>query len=344
MKAISSYNPELIELLRKELGFHESAIIRQDSTLKDNYPLRFDLIIEDKNKTYIVELKRIVRLESLSQLGLLKILLNSSDISTYNNIHPYNTEFVIVGKRITPEAAEAAEKIGIQFVKLSADIYPKEDHDKPNAVSVKLTAPKSWRVVSHLLRIKETSIRHLSIESGVSYGWSHATVQTLVSKGIASDASGYIEITDINKLLNGIAWERQFEKLLAREIRIAANSAIALAREISLVCDEQQIPCAFTSFTAGELYTGYSARHDSVYLYLEKKNMNELAGMFEVQTKGGITTRVYTPDRNVFKDRRTSSKENVWLVSPAQALLDCAGLGYAGRDLTIKLVDLYDRL
>ena len=208
---------------------------------------------------------------------------------------------------------------------------------------MKLTSPKSWRVVSYLLRIKESSIRHLSIESGVSYGWTHATVQALVSKGIASVAGGYVKITDINKLLNGIAWERPFERLFARGIRIAANSATSLAKEISLVCDEQQIPCAFTSFTAGELYTGYSARHDSVYLYLEKKNMAKLAEMFDIQPEGGTAVRIYTPDRNVFEDRRMSSVENVWLVSPAQALLDCAGLGYAGRDLTLKLVDFYVR-
>jgi len=338
MKTVSPYNPELIELLRKELGFSENAVIKQESTLKDNYPLRFDLIIEDNYKTYVVELKRIVRLEELSQLGLLKLLLNTSDISTYN------TELVIVGKRITPEAAEAAEKIGIRFIKLPADMYPEEAQGKPSAATVKLTAPKSWQVVSHLLRIKEASIRRLSIESGVSYGWTHATVQALVSKGIASDAGGYVKITEINKLLNGIAWERPFEKLFAQELRVAANSATSLAREISLVCDEQQIPCAFTSFTAGELYTGYSARHDSVYLYLEKKNIVEIAGMFEVQSGGRIAVRVYTPDRNVFKDRRLSSAENTWLASPAQALLDCAGLGYAGRDLTLKLVGLYDRL
>jgi hypothetical protein len=339
----SPHNHELIELLRTELGFSENAVIKHGSTLKDKYPLQFDLIIEDGRKTYVIELKRIVRLDGLSQLGLLKLLLNANDTSTYENL-PYNTEFFIVGKRITQEAAEAAEKIGIRFIKLPADMYPEEAHNKPGALSMKLTSPMSWQVVSHLLKIKETSIRHLSIESKVSYGWTHATVQALVSKGIASasDAGGYVKITDINKLLNGIAWERPFEKLLAQEFRIAANSATALAKEISFVCDEQQIPCSFTSFTAGELYTGYSARHDSVYLYLEKKNMAELVGMFDMQTRGGLAVRIYRPDRNVFKDRRKSSAENIWLVSPAQALLDCAGLGYAGRDLTLKLVALYD--
>ena len=219
-----------------------------------------------------------------------------------------------------------------------------EGHGKPSTIPVKLTSPKSWQVISHLLKMKEASIRQLSIESGVSYGWTHATVQSLAAKGIASGARGNLKIVDINKLLNGIAWERPFERLFAQEIQIAASSAIALAKEICLVCDEQQIPCAFTSFTAGEIYTGYSARHDSVYLYLEKKNIAELTGMFDVRIKGGITVRIYTPDRDVFKDRMIFSVQGVWLVSPAQVLLDCAGLGYAGRDLTLRLVEIYDQL
>ncbi len=338
MKTISPYDSELIALLRTELGFSENALIRQESMLRDNYPLQFDLIIEDGSKTYIVELKRIVRLEALSQLGLLKLLLDATNVSTHN------IEFVIVGKRITADAAEAAKKTGIRFIKLPADVNLEKAHEKPGIALVKLTFPKSWQVISYLLKKKETSIRQLAIRSGVSYGWTHATVQALATKGIVSGAGGYVKIIDINKLLNGIAWERPFERLFAQEIRIAASSPIALAQEICLVCDEQQIPCAFTSFTAGEIYTGYSARHDSVYLYLEKKNIAELTGMFDVQSEGGIAVRIYTPDRDVFKDRRTFSVQGVWLVSPAQALLDCAGLGYAGRDLTLKLVEIYDRL
>jgi hypothetical protein len=153
-----------------------------------------------------------------------------------------------------------------------------------------------------------------------------------------------VKISDINKLINGVAWERPFERLFSHEIRIAAVSPIALAQEICLVYEEQKIPCAFTSFTAGEIYTGYSARHDSVYLYLEKKDIAALAGMFDVRTEGGIAVRIYGPDRDVFKDRRTFSVNGVWLVSPAQSLLDCAGLGYGGRDLTQKLVEIYGGL
>lgn len=160
MKTISPYGSNLIALLRTELGFNENALIKQESTLRDNYPLQFDLIIEDGSKTYVVELKRIVRLEALSQLGLLKLLLSANNISTHN------IEFVIAGKRITAEAAEAAEKTGIRFIKLPVDVNLEEAHEKPGITPVKLTSPKSWQVISYLLKIKETSIRQLAIRSG----------------------------------------------------------------------------------------------------------------------------------------------------------------------------------
>jgi hypothetical protein len=81
-----------------------------------------------------------------------------------------------------------------------------------------------------------------------------------------------------------------------------------------------------------------------VYLYLDKKKNTELAGMFDILTDGGIAVRMYAPDRDVFRDRREFSVPGISLVSPAQALLDCAGLGYGGRDLTLKLVEMYGRL
>ena len=335
---LSPYDPQLIELLRTELGFSENAVIKQESSLNDNYPIRFDLIIEEDNKTFIVELKRIVRLAELSRLGLLKMLLN------VNSVAIDNTEFVIVGKRVTKEAAEAAEKIGMRLIRLPADVNVAEHHEKTGTVPVKLTSPKSWQVISYLLKMNETSIRQLAIVSKVSYGWAHATVKALTEKGIVSDTGGYVKITDINKLLNGVAWERPFERLFTQEIWISADNPIALAQEICLVCEEQRIPCAFTSFTAGEIYTGYSARHDSVYLYLEKKDIAALTGMFDVRTEGGIAVRIYTPDRDVFTGRKPFSVNGVRVVSPTQALLDCAGLGYTGRDLTQKLVEIYGGL
>jgi hypothetical protein len=339
MTELSPTDPHLIELLRTELGFSSEAVIKPESALSDEYPLQFDLIIEDGKKTFIIELKRIVRLAELSHPGLLKLLLNANKVSTRN------MEFIIVGKRITPEAEKAAGKTGIRLIRLPAEVNVAEpDREKGQSGTVKLTSPKSWQVISCLLKTGETSIRQLAIGSGVSYGWTHATVRALMDKGIVADTGGYVKITDTTKLLNGIAWERPFDRLFSQEIRIAADNPVILAQEICLVGEEHRIPCAFTSFTAGEIYTGYSIRHDSVYLYLEKKDVLTLSGMFDLRRTGGIAVRIYTPDRDVFTGSNSFSASGVRVVSPAQVLLDCAGLGYGGRDLTLKLVEIYGGL
>ena len=86
-------------------------MIHQESSPSDKYPIRFDFVVNDGKKTFIIEIKRIVRLAELSQLGLLKLLLDADHVSTRN------TEFVIVGKRITKEAVQAAEKTGMRLIK-----------------------------------------------------------------------------------------------------------------------------------------------------------------------------------------------------------------------------------
>lgn len=64
--------------------------------------------------------------------------------------------------------------------------------------------------------------------------------------------------------------------------------------------------------------------------------------MFENPKKEGIKARIYTPDRELFHNTRDI--ERVQLVSPAQTLLDLAGLGYSGRDITKAMVEKYASL
>jgi hypothetical protein len=334
MAILSPYNAGLIGLLRSELPLSETADIKQESTFSDDYPILFDLIIDDGGKRFVIDIKRIVRLAELSKLGFLKQLL------TADRVDIHTVEFVIVGKRITAEAKSAAEKTGIRIVQLPAETDIGNREEKPGLKPVKITAVKSWQVIFRLLKVNPLgSIRQLAMETGVSYGWVHATVRSLMEKGIVSDMDG-LKVTDLNKLLNGVAWERPFERLFFRELHITAENPIALAQEIGLVCAENNIPCAFTSFTAGEIYTQYSVRHDSVYVYIDKDEVGKLASMFDLRTEGGIAVRLYTPDRDVFRERRVHSIPGVPVVSPSQALLDCAGLGYVGRDLTVKLVGI----
>lgn len=56
----------------------------------------------------------------------------------------------------------------------------------------------------------------------------------------------------------------------------------------------------------------------------------------------GVTIHVYSPDRDVFNGAK--ELESVTVVSPAQALLDLAGLGYSGMDMTKAMVEAYANL
>ena len=51
---------------------------------------------------------------------------------------------------------------------------------------------------------------------------------------------------------------------------------------------------------------------------------------------------IYTTDRDVFSD--TKEIESVTVTSPAQTLLDIAGLGYSGLDIAKVMVDNYARI
>ncbi|MBU3965799.1 MAG: hypothetical protein KKG76_00245 [Euryarchaeota archaeon] len=70
--------------------------------------------------------------------------------------------------------------------------------------------------------------------------------------------------------------------------------------------------------------------------------MDFFKNTFRVTEKQGIKARIYVPDRDVFGDAR--DKEGIRIVSPSQTLLDLAGLGYSGRDITKAMVEKYATL
>ena len=184
-----------------------------------------------------------------------------------------------------------------------------------------------------------TSIRQLSLLEHVSYGWAHTIIQTLKNQDIVTMKDNYVTISNIDAILNGAAWERPFENLIEHEITINFDNAHTAATELSHMLKEHKIRFAFTAYTAGGLYTGYAIRHDSVYLYLEKDEIDFFIQTFGEEEGGGIRARIYVPDRKLFNDSREI--ENIRVVSPAQTLLDLAGLGYSARDITKAMVEKY---
>ena len=173
----------------------------------------------------------------------------------------------------------------------------------------------------------------------MSYAWAHKTIEILVEQNVVKKDGGYVTIADVKNLLNGIAWERPMRNLQVEEIHLNFPSSHGAAQEITQNLKGQNIPFAFNSFTAAGLYTGYAFRQDAVYLYLEKKQIDQFKEQFGEKNNTGIRAVLYAPDRDVFSDTR--EMESVVVTSPAQTLLDLAGLGYSAMDLTKVMVDKY---
>ncbi|MEA2075999.1 MAG: hypothetical protein U9O85_09795 [Euryarchaeota archaeon] len=330
---------EILELLRAKLDLSDRANIDGGQTITDlKLPLITDQIIEDEDKIFFVEIVSKVTIDTIAGLVLLKDILQQKQREKKFASKPF---FVIAGKVIPPREEALAKEVDITLVRLphSIKLSTSEYSQKKR---IKITSDKSWKVITRLLKEKATSIRQLALLEDVSYGWAHATIQSLISQGIVTKKGNYVSIFDVNKLLNGVAWERPFENLRAGEITIDYNSAILAAKEISHALKNQNIKFAFTSYTSGGLYTGYAVRHDAIYLYLEKKGIDFIKEAFGTGVTKGIAVRVYAPDRDVFSDKREI--ESIIVTSPAQTLLDLAGLGYSGLDIAKVMVDGYARI
>ena len=333
---INGEDDSILDYIKHELGINDSATIAREVMVSNEFPFTADLIIEDFSKKYIIEITSRLTIEKIGRQLVLKNILQDTELQNRA------TEFIIASKIVSPETEKMAHACDIRIIALPYRSRINESGKSDVRRIEKISSAKSWKIVIALLQEKECSIRHLSLKTNVSYGWTHATVQSLIAKGIVIEVNNYVKLQDIPKLLNGIAWERPFEKLFYHEVLLPDSDAPSVARTITTMCQKQNIDCAFTGFTAGGMYTKYGFRHDTVYVYISKDHLDPFLKSFDATDTNGIKIRVYKPDRDVFSDTRTI--EEIRVVSPSQALLDLAGLGYGGRDLTLKLVENYGTL
>jgi hypothetical protein len=345
-EGIPDHQKRIVEILRAKLNLSDSARITRALAFTDAaLPTMPDFVIEDGNKIFVVEVKSRVTIDTIARLNLSKEVLQKQTEKKYGGgggSGGSNLFFVIAGTFIPPREAEIAKKVDIMVVQVPHTIGFVTSNYGTSKKMTKITSDKSWRVISRLLKEKTTSIRQLALMEKVSYGWAHATIQSLINQGIVIKKENYVSISDINKLLNGVAWERPFENLRVGEINLDYDSATRAATDISFILKNQNMKFAFTSYTAGGLYTGYAVRYDTIYLYLEKNEIDLFKETFKTEAKKGIKARIYAPDRDVFSDKREI--ESIIVTSPAQTLLDLAGLGYSGLDITKAMVENYARI
>src|SRR5659263_787482 len=110
---ISDNNPELFEILRTKLNLSDSAVIKEEPVLKDaSTHIRVDMVIEDGNNRYFVEVKSKASIDTIANLVLLSELFRNEnqDIS--------NIFFVIAGNVFTPEVEKIANQTSIILINI----------------------------------------------------------------------------------------------------------------------------------------------------------------------------------------------------------------------------------
>jgi hypothetical protein len=296
------------------LGLSKGA--RFDSEGVEGLAFRPGVSIRDGDTLYLVEVKNASTVETLSQLALMK------GLTTGRNIR-----YVLAAKYVPSSVYAAAEKLGVKVVTLPSGVHV-SDGKKGG-----LTTEKAWRVVTRLLASRVTSIRKIALDEGLSYGWAHTTAKRLVGMGVAVQRGAVVEVASVEALLNAVAWERPFEDMRLGEIQTSYDSIADAIEALSNSAMKYKHPLAFGGLIAATLYSGYGAMHDAAHCYIGGKETMEL--MRDGLEGDGATIHFYKPDRNVFKEARV--RDGAQLVTPGQALLDAAGMGYKAKDVALDM-------
>jgi hypothetical protein len=293
--------------------------------------VRPDLAFDDGKTLFVVEVKRstpspavVAQLHFQGEYLLSKLGLESRRSLCY----------VIAAPSISKETDDLLDSLKkmkkgsqVLFLRLNPRLLRSTRQPRTTAGG-KITSPSAWRVVFALLR-SPASIRSLSLTSGVSYAWCHRTVSALIMQGLARQRGGKVEVTDVNRLLSGAAWERPLLALQRYEVTTASRRPVDLARELSRRSEAVGALFAVTGPAHLLLSSDYTRSVDRLDIYL-----SSTAPLEGLKDEGGIRVHVYNPDRQIDIERR----DGVPIVSPSQAVLDLAGMGRDWFELALAAV------
>ena len=315
----------LKEILRNKLHLSDKARFYFDLPVSNDYPVRSDIGIEDGKKRIQIELCRTASWDKLSHLLLVRDLDERPD------------EIILAGRLIPDSIQRAANQLNIGIIHLPEDIFIRKESQRPRG---KLTSKKAWKIILHLLEKGPCSIRSISKSNNISYGWTHGVITNLISREIVDQKGNLVEITDMQGLLNAIAWERPLKELEEFEITTSFGSTHDLARTLTDWSERRGSPAVMCAYIASTLHFGLGVRSDLVQCYIDDREILEAVRReFPSEQENGIKLKILKPDRNVLDDSLTVDK--IRITSKEQTVLDVAGLGYSGRDLLIELVGSY---
>lgn len=286
--------------------------------------------------------KNLFQITETSQVHSLSSLLNNQDKG--NKI----VRYVCVGSTLESRVEDYANKLGVEILILPRSLsFGNQNINRctrslglfsnyKTAPSMKLTTPSAWSVICTLVKLHSASIREISKNSNVSYGWTHSVIKGLEALGIVEIEGFVTRLKNVNQLLNVIAWERPLGSLIEKRIMTYFENSNKCISELTSNLTKLGIEHAFTSHSASMHYGSTTIRRDAVYLYVKGKQSIDVFKEFEDHEKGKCELVIFLPDRNVFEQANTIN--GVSIVSMCQYLLDLAGMGTGSRGVAAEMV------
>lgn len=292
-----------------------------------------DLVAKAGNVLFFIEVGNRLSIDDVARAFMYSQLIEREQL------YPGRVEYVLLAKSVPKGVRDLAPRVGVTVLRLPVDLQLPRSRSSASPQVSKLSTDKSWMVVSCLLRAGPASVREVSIEAGVSYGWTHATVTRLLQMGVASRTPDGVAVTDVERLLNGLAWERPLKSLwVGKDWRVSGPDVMEAGRTLSELLATNGMDHAFTGITSGGLYTGYAHRFDRLYIYMDHEEPGIALGPLE-DPGGSISVTVLRPDRDVFGS--TGTMGGMRVASEAQTLLDLAGMGASAWDMTLEVARHY---
>ncbi len=321
---------KLLYFLSKKLVIDPSASVAFNVQFyPSNANLLFDAVVKNGNETIYVEIKRRISLESIFRFNSYKDLVDQQEVA--------RAKFVFLAVFVGNDIRDIAKKLKIIIIELPASSLSEVTYENPRYSPSKITSKRSFDVIYQMLSSGPSTIMAISQASGVSYGWTHGIVTRLIEIGIVERKFGLYKVADVNKLLDSIAYERPIGSITSREYWTDSDDILKFARDVSSMAKIKGERVAFMGPTASILYDPYYVKSDTLYVYMEPRQIVSLADELHLRRSGNLKVLVYLPDRDVFSDSK--KLDGVTLTSQKQLLLDLASFGVLYRELFKRRVE-----
>ncbi len=335
---------QIYQFILEKLG------ISPDARIERSYPisvgereLLVDLAVESLDAMTLVEIKPRINEDTIYRIYAYSHLINKQAMGKKK------LRMVCAGKSLKYSTQELATRLGVETLLIPPKLYqylsPTVTASEVNAsferlkVSPsRLTSEKAWKIICSLMTEKPLNILSISKKTGVSYGWTNTIIHKLEDSEIIT-VDYDLRIRDLDKLLNGVSWERPLESLLLETINTNFRTATQCIKEVALNLNKSGIDYAFTAHSYAVSYGSSIIKEDTAYIYLPNPADREVIRSFSEDKSEGSRLKVYVPERDVMKS--STMFNGIRIVDVCQNILDLAGLGMDGR---IAVKDLVNKI